>query len=120
MSGDFGPHSTDTATLGECGPRLYKFVNKTTYEVIMNKQMNFDLIIRISHIENKEDVSLVLKHNVKDRYQELARVLDPFNCYFGDDITLYEFGDEEMDEPIAQLISDPDTLTDWLMNEDNS
>lgn len=76
--------------------------------------MNNDLTIQIQNIKNNEVVSLTLNHKAKNRYEELCRVLTPFDMYFGGEIELYDFA---TDNEVAKLISNSDELTDWLDND---
>ncbi len=80
-------------------------------------KINEDLTIKIRHVRIDETISMVLKHDVKDRYAELDRVLKPYSLYFENDVDLYDNFDFKGDV-IAKLVSDSDDLSYWLMNEE--
>ena len=71
-----------------------------------------DLTIRIKGYRTNEEISLVLRHDVKDRYDELDGKLQPFGMYFGDEVLLYDGVDDEL---VGELVSCHAVLDNWLL-----
>lgn len=72
-----------------------------------------DLTITIEHIKNSEQVNILLKAG-GNRFETLNNELDKFDMYFGDEMYLYECGNDQV---VAKLVTDSNELQNWLTDE---
>ena len=72
--------------------------------------MNFT----VKHIRTGELLTITISGNTpQKRFDSINEALKPYSMYFGCSVRLYTF---DTDEHIADLVTDPDELSDYLFN----